>query len=91
MSAPHPAATLAGRVAVPRERYPDLSPSAYALTVASDGMRPLLAAGDVLIIDPERPPQPGDRVVLYGAASVVDFTGSELGVVHAIVGVERRE
>lgn len=41
----------------------DVGKGAYALTVHGDSMLPLYRDGDVLIVDPDIPFQPGDRVV----------------------------
>ncbi|HXU21537.1 MAG TPA: S24 family peptidase [Verrucomicrobiae bacterium] len=49
---------------------PGLGPRAYCLSVDGDGLRPRFAKGDVVIVDPDRMPQPGDMVVLYGNAKI---------------------
>jgi SOS-response transcriptional repressor LexA len=76
----------AAKVAIPRERFPGLSQRAYCLVVGGDSLRPRFASGDVLVIDPDRIPKPGDFVVLYGEVRVAEFTGGAPGVFHVIVG-----
>jgi len=75
-------------IAVEKSLFPWLSPRAYCLLVDGDGLRPKFTKGDVVVVDPDRVPQPGDMVVLYGDAKIAalgDHDGHP-GLFHAIVG-----
>ena len=78
----------ASGVAVEKSRFPGLGPRAYCLTVDGDGLRPKFAKGDIVVVDPDRVPQPGDFVVLYGDARAAPFEEHDghPGLFHAIVG-----
>jgi phage repressor protein C with HTH and peptisase S24 domain len=78
----------ATQVAVEKSHFPGLGPRAYALTVDGDGLRPKFAKGDIVIVDPDRIPQPGDFVVLYGDAKIAAITEHDghPGLFHAIIG-----
>ena len=78
----------ATQVAVEKSRFPGLGPRAYCLTVDGDGLRPKFAKGDIIVVDPDRIPQPGDFVVLYGDATTAEFGEQDghSGLFHAIVG-----
>lgn len=45
------------------EVYGQLSSDCYALRVAGDSMSPLMDNGDIVIVDPNRWPKPGDCIV----------------------------
>lgn len=79
----------ATRVPIPRGRFPGLSPRAYCLVVDGDSLRPRFASGDLIVIDPDRPPVPGDAVVIYGKAEVGEFAADRIGLMHVIVGTEK--
>jgi hypothetical protein len=87
-------AAPATRVAIPQERFPGLSPRAYCLTVEGDGLRPRFASGDVLVIDPDRAPVPGDFVVLIGPCHETRWgewiSSTETGIFHVVVGTTNR-
>jgi len=77
----------ATQVAVEKSRFPGLGPRAYCLLIDGDGLAPKFAKGDLVIVDPDRIPQPGDFVVLYGDAKIAalgDHDGHP-GLFHAIV------
>jgi phage repressor protein C with HTH and peptisase S24 domain len=49
-------------------------------------MRPRFASGDIIVIDPDRAPVPGDMVVVYDGGRIAKYAGGEPGVLHVIVG-----
>jgi Peptidase S24-like len=59
------AAPLGKMVTFPKERFPGLSLSAYAVVAEGHGMAPIYDDGDIVVIDPARVPRPGDAVVLW--------------------------
>ena len=72
MSRPDAAARLTkalaaplGKLTFPKERFPGLSASAYAVVADGHGMAPIYEDGDIVVIDPARVPKPGDAVVLW--------------------------
>lgn len=65
---------------------PDLPRTAYAATVEGNGQAPRFRDGDVLIIDPERPPAPGDMVVFWPIDETTRAELRRLGAVHVVVG-----
>ena len=70
------------------ESFPGLGPRAYCVTVDGDGLRRKFAKGDVVIVEPDRIPQPGDVVVLYGNAKIAAIAEHDghPGLFHAIAG-----
>jgi phage repressor protein C with HTH and peptisase S24 domain len=52
-------------------------------------MCPRFASGDILVIDPDRAPAPGDFVVVYGTAAIAPYIAGEPGLFHVIVGTQR--
>ena len=85
------ASVAATQVAVEKSRFPGLGPRAYCLLVDGDGLRPKFTKGDVVVVDPDRIPKPGDFVVLYGDAKIAEFAEHDgtPGLFHAIVGKAR--
>jgi phage repressor protein C with HTH and peptisase S24 domain len=85
-----PMARQAGKVPIPRDRFPGLGPRAYALTVEGDSLSPRFVSGDVLVIDPDRIPKPGDMLVVVDTGRIADYAEAVPGVLHVIVGSERK-
>jgi hypothetical protein len=65
-------------VTFPKERFPGLSLSAYAVVADGHGMAPIYEDGDIVVIDPARVPKPGDAVVLWNPESGATLEAREL-------------
>ncbi|MDR0212050.1 MAG: S24 family peptidase [Pseudomonas putida] len=55
--------TVSGRVRCPKSAQP--SPRAYAITAEGDCLLPEYKSGDIMVFDPEKPPELGDLVVIW--------------------------
>lgn len=45
-------------------RWPSADPNAYALRVRGDSMQPRIRPGEIIVVEPNRSPEPGDDVLV---------------------------
>jgi phage repressor protein C with HTH and peptisase S24 domain len=76
----------ATQVALRKDRFLGLGPRSYCLFVDGDGLRPKFAKGDIVVVDPDRIPKPGDAVVVYEAGKIADYVEYRPALMHVIIG-----